>query len=157
MLQFSWPLVYFQICLRAGGLHSRGRFSGGLFGLSLFLKSTRFLELLSCFDAWFDSGYTLMHPDVELLDDFTTCPLHPAVTCSVAALPEEYKHFAWLGRCLQDSVFSVLARLWLHGRASVFTEFMLNLRLFLRGGGPWILRSILVPCIRQALSNVLVA
>ena len=31
-----------------------------------------------------------MRQDMELLDDFSTCPSCPAVICSMSASPEEY-------------------------------------------------------------------
>ena len=90
---------------------------------------------------------------------FSTSPWHPAVTCSVSALPEAYRNWTiWEMFSLNVSVFAaLLPRQWLLVIRQFTEAVWTNFHIFLRAGGPRTLRLFLdfgciprAPSIRQS-------
>ena len=95
---------------------------------------------------WFDSGYTVMRRFTGLLPNLTPCFSHPAVTFSVSAARGAQK-FGFSGVRLHGHVFRIQCSAWsicVLMRQSTDLE---DFQVFLREGGPRILRSRSHPAI----------
>ena len=105
----------------------------GLFLWRIVSSGTCSLSASCLSPAWFDSGYILIHVYASVHGAFyrishifygwmSSDTSFLAVTCSVAASPEDYKKCAWSGRWLHGnvSVYSaLLVRRWIHAQATV--------------------------------------